>query len=140
MALALGAALILWKKVKRSIDTPLEYLGGTWSFKDSWVSNVTVAAGLLTGLFGSTEVVNAILGDETDSAVALATVGAAIAVALIASAPLILEATKVKVAAKVEAEAVPKGKVGPGKDYFSLGGLVAATVVALAAAFGELWF
>jgi len=122
--LALAAVLYLLIWVKRNVKTPLEYLGATWSFKDSWVSNVTIAAGLLTGIFGSTEVVKAVLGEDPDRAIALATVGAAIAAAMIGAGPLVLEATKVE---------------SKGKDYFSLGGLVTATVIGVAAAFGELW-
>jgi CBS domain-containing protein len=127
LVLLVAAALFVWKKMKQRIDAPLKYLGATYSFKDSWVSNVTVAAGLLTGIFGSSDVVDALLGEDTKGAVALATVGAAIAVALIGAAPLILETTKVKNAVIGE------------KDFFSLGGMVLASVVALAAAFGELW-
>jgi hypothetical protein len=118
--------------LKKKLRTPLQYLGATWSFKESWVSNVTVAGGLLTGIFGSSDVIKAVLGEEVDSAVALATVGAAIALALLASAPLILEATKAKVTD-------PKKEKDIGKEYPSLGGLTTASAVTLAAAFGQLW-
>ncbi len=128
-----GGAVVfcrLWRQESRR--TSLKYLGATWSFKESWVSSVTVAGGLLTGIFGSSEVIKAVLGEDADSAVALATVGAAIALALLASGPLILEATKVRV--------VDPGKANDiGKEYPSLGGLSLASAVTLAAAFGELW-
>src|SRR5579884_2820974 len=53
----------------------LKGLEKTWSFSESWVSNITIVGGLVTGVFGSSSVVKA-LGSGADSAVALATVGA----------------------------------------------------------------
>ncbi|HWM62657.1 MAG TPA: hypothetical protein VNP96_01555 [Solirubrobacterales bacterium] len=126
IGLAVIAIMVVAGKARKRVAAPLKYLGDSWSFKESWVSSVTVLGGLLTGIFGSSEVVKAILGEDAESAVALATVGAAIAVAMIAAAPLILEATKVR-------------DDGSRETYFSLGGLVAASVVTLAAAAGELW-
>lgn len=64
--------------------------------KESWAGNVTVLGGLLTGIFGTSEVVKALLGADADSTIALATVGSAIAVAFIGVGPVILSATKVK--------------------------------------------
>lgn len=102
-------------------EEPLEYLGATWSFKDSWVSNVTVLGGLLAGIFGSSDVVTA-LGDDAKSSVALATVGAAFAAALIGAGPIVLLATK--------------SKEG---DFVTSGGLLFAAAVTLSGAAGELW-
>jgi uncharacterized membrane protein len=126
IGLTVIAIMVVAGKARKRLGDPLKYLGDSWTFKDSWVSNVTVAGGLLTGIFGSSEIVKALLGEDAEGAVALATVGGAIAVAMIAAGPLILEVTKVRDAGSREA-------------YFSLGGLVAASVVTLAAAFGELW-
>jgi hypothetical protein len=106
----------------RFLGKSLEYLDATWSFGDSWVTNITAAGGLLTGIFGSTEVVTALLGKDAKSSVALATVGAAIALALIAMGPLVLGATKSK-----------------DNKFNTVGGLLAASVVTLMGAFGELW-
>ncbi len=132
LLLAIAAAAYCRWVLRGRPGTPLQYLGATWSFKESWVSNVTVAAGLLTGIFGSSEVIKSVLGEDSDSAVALATVGAAIAVALLASGPLILEASKVKVVDPDKANDI-------GIEYPSLGGFALASAVTLAAAFGELW-
>lgn len=104
------------------VSQPLPYLEATWSFSDSWVSTVTVAGGLLTGVFGSTDVVTSLLGREADNAVALATVGAAAALALIGAGPIVLLATKSK-----------------SKHFFTVGGLLMASVVTLSGAFGEIW-
>jgi hypothetical protein len=128
--IALAAAVIaafifflLWRTPRRSsLGYPLKYLEATWSFKDSWVSNITIAAGLLTGIFGSSDVATAFLGEDADSSVALATVGAAFAVAFISAGPIIVLATK--------------SKVG---DHFTVGGVLAASAVTLAGAFGELY-
>jgi hypothetical protein len=103
------------------VATPLKYLDATWSFQDSWVANVTAVAALLTGIFGSTDVVTAFLGNEVDSATALATVGAAVAAAFIAAGPILLLATKNRA-----------------DDAFTAGGLLGASVFTLAGAVGEL--
>lgn len=125
LALALGGLLLFayWYTSDPKNESPslrLEYLKDTWSFKDSWVSNVTVAAALLTGIFGTSEVVKTFLGDQAESSLALATVGAAIGAAFVAAGPLLLFAT-----------------TSGGK--FTVGGLLAASVVTLTGAVGELW-
>jgi hypothetical protein len=121
--LAFAAVFFLvWRTDRSPVNQPLKYLESTWSFKDSWVSNVTVAGGLLTGIFGSTDVVTAFLGPDAKSSVALATVGAATAAAFIAAGPIVVQATK--------------SKVG---DFFTVGGLLAASAVTLSGASGEIW-
>jgi len=80
-----------------------------------------VVGGLLTGIFGSSDVVKS-LGNDANSTVALATVGAAVAVAFIAAGAVFLLATKSK-----------RG------DYFTVGGLLGASAIVLAGASGELW-
>jgi hypothetical protein len=99
----------------------LKFLEATWSLKDSWASNVTIAAGVLTGIFGSSEVVKALLGDDVDQSIALATVGAAVAAAFIGAGPLLLLATKTR-----------EGSV-------RVGGLLFASALTLTGAYGELW-
>lgn len=86
-------------QTKHRLDQTLAELEADWSFKESWVSNVTVLAGLLTGLFGSAEVVEALLGEDAEDTVALATVGVAIALALAAAAPLVVLGSKARVGA-----------------------------------------
>jgi hypothetical protein len=98
----------------------LKYLEATWSFKDSWASNVTVAAGLFTGIFGSSDVVKALLGGDADQSIALATVGAAAALAFIGAGPILLLATK------------QNGAI-------TTAGLVFASAITLTGAYGELW-
>jgi hypothetical protein len=101
---------------------PLKYLEATWSFKDSWVSNVTVLGGLLAGIFGSSDVVTALLGKDAKSSIALATVGAAIAAAFIAAGPIVLLTTKSR-----------RG------DFVTPGGFLLASAITLSGAAGELW-
>jgi hypothetical protein len=102
------------------LRTELKYLDSTWSFQDSWVSNVTVIGGLLTGIFGSVDVVTALLGEDADRSVALATVGAAVAAAFVAASPIILLTTMKN-------------------DFVTVGGLFLAAVFTLTGAAGELW-
>lgn len=101
-------------------NTPLTHLDTSWSLKESWISNITLGTALVTGIFGSTEVVTAMLGEDAKDALAVVIVGAAAAAGLVAVGPLLLAATKTKT------------------DKFSVGGLFAATVVVLAGALAEL--
>ena len=45
-------------------------LDAGWSFKDSWVANITVASTALIALLTSTEALTAVLGDEPEAALA----------------------------------------------------------------------
>lgn|GEM_PF-4510500 len=103
-------------------NKPLQYVESAWSFKESWASNVTVAAGLVAGFFGTSEVVPALVGENGKSSLALATVGAAVAAALVAAGPLILLSSKTRET-----------------DFLTVGGLLAASTVTLAGGFGEIW-
>jgi len=106
---------------KRHAGTPLSSLEKSWSLKDSWVSNITLGTALITGVFGSTEAVTAILGEDAKTALAKVIVGSAIAAGLVAVGPLILAATQTN------------------KEKFTVGGLFLATTVVLGGALGELW-
>ena len=129
---ALLAGVLLYRK---PFNQPLKYLGTTWSFKDSWVSNITVAGGLLTGILGSSDVVTALLGKDGKSSVALASVGAAIAIALTGAGAIVLQATKTKIVL----ETTKKATILKDGDFFSAGGLLAASALTLAGAYGELF-
>ena len=116
-ALGAGAALLVfWLLILgESPLKELKFLDAAWSFNDSWVSNVTVAGGLLAGIFvsGSSSVVTALLGADATTLVALVTVGAAVAAAFVAAAPLVLIAAK-----------------GP-NGFYTIGGLAAAAALTL---------
>jgi len=114
----------------RKPTTPLSYLESSYSFKESWISNITVLAGLLTGVFGSADVVKAFLGEDADRSIALATVGSAVALILVGTGPIVLTAAK---------QEQHDAGTGEFKQVFTVGGLVLATTVAVAGAFGQLW-
>ena len=99
----------------------LPSLDDSWTFKDSWVSNVTVIGGLLAGVFGSSSVVKAMLGADADAAVALATIGGAISVAHIGAAGVIALLFKT-----------------PAGGKFTALGVLLGSAVALGAAGGQL--
>jgi uncharacterized membrane protein len=99
----------------------LPYLDDSWSFKDSWVSNVTVVGGLLAGIFGSSEVVKAMLGKDADEAVALASIGGAVSIALIGAAGVLVLALKT-----------------PAGGKFTALGVLLGSALALGAAGGQL--
>ena len=100
----------------------LPHLEEAWSFKDSWVSNITIGGGLLTGLFGSSEVVKTFLGEGADAATALSSVGAAVAVVFVGVGSIALLALK-----------------SPSGNAYTTLGLLVAAVITLAGAMGELW-
>lgn len=99
----------------------LPYLDASWSFSDSWLTNITAAAGLLTGVVGSSEVVKALLGVDGDNDLRMATVGAAISLALLALTPLVL------------------GIFQPKTGEITIIGLFLAAAVSVAAAVSEVW-
>jgi hypothetical protein len=127
-----------WARVRGStyvLTDPLNHLDASWSFKDSWVSNVTVAGALLTGIFGSADVVKAVIGEDADSSIALATVGGAVAIAFIGAAPIILLST----VTKTDHVENPGDTATSIKPTISVWGLLLASSVLLAGAFGQLW-
>lgn len=140
-------ALFFWKGwkpaegAKRSLSQRL-YLDATWKFNDNWATNVSAVGAILTGVFGATTA-KAFLGSDAESAVALATVGAAIALAFVAAGPVIALATKTFKVVPVEEDGKPVTKDGKPVqerwDYFTVGGLLLAASVILASAFGQLW-
>lgn len=99
---------------------PLAGLKADWDFKDAWATNVTALGAILTGVVGSSSVVKAILGEDAEQSIALATVGAAAAAAIAVAAPILLSVLK------------------RDRSYTLLGVLVANALV-VTAALGELW-
>jgi hypothetical protein len=121
LALAVIVTFMMWSlNWQQGPTTRLKHLDAAWSFNDSWVSNVTVLGGLLTGIFGSTEVVTALLGEDAEGSAALAIVGSAVAAALVAAGPIVLLILKQD-------------------DYFTPLGLLFASAFTLAGAAGEIW-
>jgi hypothetical protein len=124
-AAALGASLIvLWLLLLVHWDqgpgAALTYLPTTWSFSDSWVSNITVLGGVFTGIVGTSDVVKAWTGAEAGQSIALATVGAGVAAGFIGLGAIVLQSTRTG-------------------DAFTAGGLITAAAVTLAGAYGELY-
>jgi hypothetical protein len=70
--------------------TDLDGLDAKWSFKDSWVANITVGATALIALLGSTAPIKAIVGREPTSELGLIAVAGAIAAVLVTISPLLL--------------------------------------------------
>jgi uncharacterized membrane protein len=124
MLVITGAILRSWLGggTGRTPGMHLEHLDPSWSFSDSWVTNVTAAAAVLTGVFASSEVVTALLGEDAKDAMALATVGAAVALGFTGAGPVVLAASR-----------------SEAKSYIPAWGLTLAAAVTLAGATGELW-
>ncbi|GGL98332.1 hypothetical protein GCM10011594_17790 [Nakamurella endophytica] len=124
--LVLLAYALAWAVSGASLTptSPLPGLPDTYSFKDSFVSNVTLIVGVVTAVLGSTDVLKAISSDSP-GAVAVATVGAAIAAALVGATPVLLQ--------------LVRRDGGTAKPVNTVLGVLLATTVAVAAAAGELW-
>ena len=117
-----GDASSMLEANKPPWNGPLEFLDATYSFKESWVSNVTALGAVLTGVFGSSDVIEAALGADAKDSIGLAIIGAAIAVGFIAAGTVIPLALK----------------AGNAKSFTVIGILLGATVT-LAGAVGELY-
>ncbi len=133
-AIALGGGALLfivlalvWEKPANTpgfeLWVKLDYLDATWSFKESWATNATAAATILTGVFGANEVVTSLLGEDAEQSIALATVGSAVAVALVAASVLFVQAAR----------------TADGASTLRVWGLLVAATVTFGATAGELW-
>jgi uncharacterized membrane protein len=103
------------------LNTPLNGLEASWSFKDSVASNLTAASGLVALVLGSSDFLKAALGPKPEAVVAVATVAGAIAVALVGTAGVLTLTIRKTTDTEI-----------------SIGGLLAGTAVALGAAGGQV--
>ena len=78
-----------WQELAWS--TPLRSLGTEWSFKENWVSSVTVGSGVLVALLAASNVLEAVLGFEPKAALTLMAVTGAIAAVLVGISPLFVK-------------------------------------------------
>jgi hypothetical protein len=113
--------VMLYTNEKMTFGARLTNLPSTWSFKESWATNVTAGGGILAGIVGSTEVVKAFLGTEASSSIALAIVGGAVAVAFVTFGGLLVQTVKYT-----------------DSETPTAGGFVLGASCTLAGAFGEL--
>ena len=102
--------------------TPLDGLNDSWSFKDSWVTNVTAGSGLVITVLGSADVLKAVLGDTAEETLGVITVAAAIALALTGAAGVIVLTVK-----------------RPASEFVTVSGLLVASAIAFGAAAGQVW-
>jgi hypothetical protein len=63
-----------------------------WSLTESWASNLSVLATAFAALFGGSAILESVLGDEPELAVARVLIAGAVATLLVALAPLVLAA------------------------------------------------
>jgi hypothetical protein len=107
---------------------PLKQLDAAWSFTDSWVTNLTFATAVVTGLFGASGILEAVLGDAAKNSIALATVGSAIAAAFVAMGQVFVLATK---------KTAKKGYEDGGR--MTVIGMLGGAALTLTGAFGEIF-
>ena len=101
---------------KYAYGSVIENLEAGWSFKDSWVSNITVVATAFIALLTSTDALTAFLGDEPEATLGVMTVGGLIAAVVIGIAN-----TLVKL-------------IGPSTSKVTVLGLIVSTSVVVFAA------
>jgi hypothetical protein len=86
--------------------TMLSGLGTSWSFKDSWVSNVTLGASALIALFAASDILTSVVGEKPTAAIGLMAVAAGVSAVCVTVGPLILKAVGGEVAVPIAAGTV----------------------------------
>lgn len=104
-----------------SLGTELTSLGTNWSFKDNWISSVTVGSGVLVGLLGTSNVLQAVLGSEPKAALGLIAVAGALAAVFVGISPLL---TKV---------------IGHDLSVPTIAGTLTAAVLTIVGSIGEIF-
>lgn len=104
-----------------TFGTTLPHLPTTWSFKESWASNMTAGVAVVSSVVGSTDVVKVFLGEQAEASTALATVGAAVSVAFLGLGALLVQTAK-----------------HVNSEFPTAGGFLLGVACTLAGAFGEL--
>jgi uncharacterized membrane protein len=121
---ALVLTLLIWllSPSRQSFGASLNGLDSSWSFNDSWATNVTAASGLVVLVVGSSDFLNAVVGPAAQGAIGVATVSGLIALALTGAAGVAVLALK-----------------WPSASETTIAGLLAGTFIALGAAGGQIW-
>jgi len=101
-----------------------------WTWSDSPLANVTLAAAVVTGVLGATSPVERILGDEGKNQATVIIVAAALTAALVASAPVILELGRNEIYNE------KRSTVSAALNSYTPLGLLAAATVVLTASLG----
>ena len=73
-------------------SSELDQLGSTWSFKDSWISNVTLGASALVLLLAASDILEAVLGEKPKGALGIIAVAAGLSAFLVGLGPLLVKA------------------------------------------------
>jgi len=138
-----------WKEgpgAERKLGQPLPSLDDTWKFNDNWATNVTAVGALLSGIFGAT-IGKAFLGENAESELALAIVGAGVAAVLVGVAPIIALGTKSYKPPKKPDPKPPEetpttqeeiSEEPERGDAFTVGGVVFAAAAVTTGAVGQL--
>lgn len=126
-------------------------LDPSWSFTESWASNVTVGSTALLAVLASSEVATTVLGDRGSRALGVVLVASAVSTALVGLAPLVIKAfvaqsgsthaaglgiasflTLTGVGLEIGVATTSADRIyGGGKPYLMLSGLVVTGVVAV---------
>ncbi|GIG56092.1 hypothetical protein Lfu02_04640 [Longispora fulva] len=102
-----------------------------WDFKESWATNTTVITALFTGIFGTTGVLEAILGAKPPSTFSVIIVASAIAVGAVGAAPILLNTLRRRVPPT-------PGKTGDAPLQPTAIGLMLSAFVTISATAGQL--
>lgn len=110
------------ERTREHLLSPLTGLSASWSFHDSWATNITAGSGLIVLVLGSSDVLKGVLGANSQGAINVATVAGAVSIALIGASGVLVLTIKRAIDSDT-----------------TVGGLLAGTSVALGAATGEVW-
>lgn len=121
-----GSAPTRWRVFGRCLAEPLDGLKDSWSFKDSWLSNLTAASGVLIVVFASTDSLKAVLGSAQEDTLAVMAVAGAIGTALTG-------------VAGVAVITVRRVRDPSAASYVTIGGLLLGAAIGLAGASGQVW-
>lgn len=123
-----GCAIVrkLWSRdLIDHLDRELPGISADWNFKDTWASNVGLAASVFTGVFAAAGPLGELVGAEARSTLALVAVASALSAALIGSGPLWLTILKRRT----------EGREGYAR-YNTVGGVLVASFVVYFATIG----
>ena len=98
------------------LTSPIGNLEAGWSFKDSWVANLTVASTALLALLTSADALTSVLGEEPAAALGVMTVAGLVSAALVGVANTVVKL------------------VGPSVAEVTVGGLILSTSLVVLAA------
>lgn len=74
----------------KALGWQLKGFSSDWSFKDNWVSSISLAAAVFTGVFTGTDALKGVVGDAPTTTLSAIAIAAALSAGLVGSGPIFL--------------------------------------------------